>query len=233
MRRKQWIGFRRWGYNGSVFKIYPFSRRLPHAVQQRRTHWESALSFSTQTVGGKGGASTESIRNHFLYMTSTLLDKALIKEEVESIKKNKIRKAQLKKLRRTSIPKKKKVNVAKQKKVLWELCKQLTRTRYGNRCFTCRKTGLVGSNWHTGHFLASATCGAYLRYDLRNLRPQCFMCNITLGGNGAAYYRMLVAAEGQAYVDQLFRDKNKIVKADTIFYGKLIESYQQLVKELQ
>lgn len=121
----------------------------------------------------------------------------------------------------------------KAKERLWELCKDLTRARYGNVCFTCGKGGLSGASWHTGHFLPSSTCGAFLRYDLRNLRPQCYFCNINLGGNGAAFYQRLVETEGQAYVDQLFLDRNTVVKADLKFYTGLIERYTHMTEKLK
>lgn len=122
---------------------------------------------------------------------------------------------------------------AKAKERLWELCKLLTRTRYGNICYTCGEPGLSGVNWHTGHFIASSVGGAYLRYDLRNLRPQCQKCNVFHHGNAAIYYRNMVEREGQAYVDELFADRNRIVKADLKFYLELIERYTQLANELK
>ena len=125
---------------------------------------------------------------------------------------------------------KKKTNpVKKLKAKLWELCKQIIRKRYGNTCYTCGAKDLQGSNWHTGHFLPSSTCGNYLRYDLRNLRPQCYRCNISLSGNGSSFYRNLVARDSQAYVDQLFKDKEVIVKADAHFYQNLIDQYEKLI----
>ena len=118
-----------------------------------------------------------------------------------------------------------KPTISQLKKKLWELVKTACREKYGNVCFTCGRTGLEGSNWHTGHFIPSSTCGAILRYDLRNLRPQCYFCNIHAGGNGAEFYKRLVQKEGQDYVDKLFIDKNKTIKADILFYSKLIEDY--------
>ena len=115
---------------------------------------------------------------------------------------------------------------------LWELCKQTVRKKYGNTCYTCGRTGLEGSNWHTAHFLPSSTCGAFLRYDLRNLRPGCYHCNINLGGNGAEYYRHMVLEVGQEAVDQLFRDKEKSIKADVIFYENKIAEYETLLRSL-
>lgn len=135
-------------------------------------------------------------------------------------------------MKRTPLKRKSKTPEAKLKEKLWELCKKIIRLRYGNTCYTCNATGLEGANWHTGHFIASSICGAYLRYDLRNLRPQCFRCNISLSSNGAVFYHTLVAKEGQAYVDQLFLDKQKTVKANRAFYQTLIDEYEQVLSEL-
>lgn len=111
---------------------------------------------------------------------------------------------------------------------LWELCKTIIRTEYGNECYTCRKKGLFGAGWHTGHFIPKSTCGAFLKYDLRNLRPQCYYCNINLGGNGAIFYKRLVEEEGQKYVDKLFKDKEKVIEA-TPHYKKLIAKYKKKI----
>lgn len=118
------------------------------------------------------------------------------------------------------------------KKKLWELCKQIVRKKYGNVCYTCGAGDLEGSNWHTAHFIASSICGANLRYDIRNLRPGCYRCNIFLAGNGAMYYRKMVKEEGQEYVDQLFADKNKTIKADRTWFLKKIEEYESLLESL-
>lgn len=119
------------------------------------------------------------------------------------------------------------------KKKLWELCKLITRELYGNTCFTCEKVGLSGSDWHTGHFIPSSVCGGYLRFDLRNLRPQCYNCNINAGGNGAIYYRNMVDDVGQAEVDQLFKDKQVIIKVDRAFYQERIEAYTKVLAQLK
>lgn len=135
-------------------------------------------------------------------------------------------------VRNTPLKRKSKTPEAKLKERLWELCKQIIRKRYGNTCYTCGNTGLEGSNRHTGHFIASSVCGAYLRYDLRNLRIQDYRCNVSLSGNGAIFYRRMVEEEGQDYVDEIFRDKNKIVKADKHFYQHLIDEYEQILSDL-
>lgn len=142
-----------------------------------------------------------------------------------------MKRTQLKKvstLKRSPIKKVSKQPISKIKKKLWELCKQLIREKYGNTCYTCGKSGLSGSNWHTGHFIPDASSGAYIRYDLRNLRPQCYHCNINMGGAGAMFYRKMVEVEGKKYVDKLFEDKNKIVKAYD-HYLELIDTYTNML----
>lgn len=128
--------------------------------------------------------------------------------------------------RKTKTPEK------KNQEKLWELCKQITRLRYGNTCYTCGKTGLFGSSWQTGHFIPNAVGGAFLRYNLRNLRPQCYHCNINLGGNGSIFYHKLVEMEGKRYVNQLFKDKLKSVKAND-HYLNLIPFYEKILEGLQ
>ena len=125
------------------------------------------------------------------------------------------------------IMKKKKRSMKAITKELWELCKKLTRRNYKNVCFTCGATGLSGSNWHTGHFIPSSVGGAFLRYDLRNLRPQCYNCNINAGGNGAIFYQRMVATEGQAFVDLIMQQKDYICDSRTR-YEEQIEAYKKL-----
>lgn len=125
-----------------------------------------------------------------------------------------------------TIKKAKKKTPAQLRDQLWELTKQACRKKYGNVCFTCGSRDLAGSNWQSGHFIPSSVCGAYLRYDLRNIRPQCIRCNLHGGGMGAEFYRRLVLIEGQEYVDQLFRDKQLITKADSIFYLAKIKEFE-------
>jgi hypothetical protein len=125
---------------------------------------------------------------------------------------------------------------AKLKAKLWELCKQITRKRYqlsdGNwNCFTCDAYLDEPAKAQTGHFIASSVCGVLLRYDLRNLRVQCYRCNINAGGNGAEYYRRLVLEKGQEYVNHLFEDKQKTIKAGRVFYETLISEYEEILNK--
>lgn len=126
-----------------------------------------------------------------------------------------------------------KTELRKLQEKVWDECKRIIRKRYQNKdgawsCFTCGKILIEPAKVHTGHFIPSAVGGASLRYDLRNLRPQCYACNINYGGNGAIYYKKMVETEGQEYVDKIFQDKHKTVKADKWYYQEMLERYTEL-----
>lgn len=113
---------------------------------------------------------------------------------------------------------------------LWEVCKQLVRKRDGDRCFICGKAGLVGSNWHTGHFIPSSVCGGYLRYDIRNLASSCYACNINLGGNGALFNQRLRSVYGDEHVERIFEDRQKTIKLDLIYLTELTNEYRLVME---
>lgn len=130
-------------------------------------------------------------------------------------------------MKRSKIAKKGKTPISKIQRQIWEECKRIIRRDYGNICYTCGKGNLEGSNWHTGHLFAKASIGAYLKYDLRVLRPQCYFCNINCGGRGAEFIEKMRDIEGDEYVDQIIRDKQVTVKAYD-HYLVLLEKYKKL-----
>lgn len=123
--------------------------------------------------------------------------------------------------------KKSKQSISKIQRDIWEHCKRLIREKYGNICYTCHRNNLTGSNWHTGHLLAKASLGAFLKYDLRILRPQCYNCNINLGGHGALFIENMRRIEGNEYVDQILKDRQVTVKAMD-FYIDLLAKYSAM-----
>jgi hypothetical protein len=132
--------------------------------------------------------------------------------------------------RRSKIRKQSKQPVSKLDRKLKELCKQIIRKTYPNECYTCNQKNLKGSNYQTGHMIPKGALGAFLRWDLRILRPQCFNCNLNLGGNGAEFIKRMIIREGQEYVDQIYRDRQVIVKAYD-HYLMLIEKYKLILEE--
>lgn len=125
-----------------------------------------------------------------------------------------------------------KISVIQRK--IWECCKILTRRNYPDTCYTCNavKLSLKPVNWQTGHMLAKASVGAYLKYDLRLLRPQCYLCNMRHGGRGADFITNMRRIEGNEYVDQILADKRIIVKAYD-HYVELLEKYKKLCENLK
>lgn len=132
-------------------------------------------------------------------------------------------------MKRTPLKKKSKAKISTIQNKLWLLCKAIIKLTYEPYCFTCGRP-VSGMNDHTAHFIPKAACGAYLKYDLRNLRRCCYYCNIHLGGNGSMYYKRMVETEGQEYVDKLFEDRQVIVNAMD-HYVMLIDQYTKLLQE--
>lgn len=132
-------------------------------------------------------------------------------------------------MKRTPLKRKSKSETAKLKDELWELCKKLTRQEYGYNCFTC---GNFTEFPHTGHFITDSTCSTELSYDLKNLRPQCYRCNIHLSGNWVEYETKLRSTHGQEYIEELKeRNKNtKGLKYDSLWYIDKIKEYTRLLK---
>jgi len=122
----------------------------------------------------------------------------------------------------------------KLKKRLWELCREITIKRDGRDCYTCPSKDLQGSNCHLGHFISSSICSTELRYDLANLRIQCYACNIHRSGNWLAYENRLKKEHGLDYVDNLKRrnEETKGLQYREDWYQMMIARYETLVLEL-
>lgn len=135
-------------------------------------------------------------------------------------------------MKKGTLKKQSKMKISSLQRKIWELCKQIIRLKYPNKCYTCRRGGLNGSNWQTGHLFAKASLGAFLKYDLRVLRPQCYYCNINCGGRGADFIENMREIEGAEYVDDIIRDKQISVNAME-HYLKIYEEYKFLLKKLQ
>lgn len=133
-------------------------------------------------------------------------------------------------LKRPTVKKRaKKSPERKLKEELWELCRKITEKRYPSVCFTCDKP-ISGTNRHLGHFIPRSVGGAALRYNLENLRWQCYYDNINLGGHGAEYYRRLVKEIGIERVEALFELKNHLGKTNKKFYEDLISDYRAILE---
>ena len=130
-------------------------------------------------------------------------------------------------MKRTPLKNKSTQKISTIQNKLWEECKRIIRAKYPPVCYTCGRSGLSGSNLHTGHMWAKASLGAYLKYDLRILRPQCYNCNINQGGRGADFYAKMLKEIGKKEMEQLQKDRHITVKAID-WYLKILEEYKKL-----
>lgn len=130
-------------------------------------------------------------------------------------------------MKRTKLRRKSKSPQKKLEDLIWQECRRITFEQYGTDCYTCKQKNLVGRNLHCGHMWPKASLGASLKYDIRILRPQCYSCNINLGGQGAIFYKKMLKDEGKIYVNKLEQLRNVTVKAMD-HYKILLEEYKTI-----
>lgn len=137
-------------------------------------------------------------------------------------------------MKRSSLRRRSKSPQKKLESELWQECRRIIEEQYGTNCYTCSAKNLQGKNRQLGHVpWPKASLGAYLKYDIRVLRYQCFRCNINMGGNGALAYARMTREEGKSYMDKLEHDRNITVKSTLStkeWYAKLLEEYKLLKK---
>lgn len=131
-------------------------------------------------------------------------------------------------MNRTPLKRKSKSDFKKLEDKVWTECKRIIRKRYPNTCYTCGRTGLEGANLHTGHMIAKASLGASMKYSLDILRPQCYHCNINLGGMGAVFAERMRKELGEKKYKELYQrcldSRNSFTKASD-HYAVLLEEY--------
>lgn len=121
-----------------------------------------------------------------------------------------------------------KSEISKIQRKLWELCRKLAFKKFSKNgkvdCYTCGAKDIQGQNRQLGHLWAKAGLGAFLKYDMRVLRYQCYNCNINKGGAGADFRRNIEKEIGKKAMNQLEKDRQKLVNAKD-HYLKTIEEY--------
>ena len=131
-------------------------------------------------------------------------------------------------MKRTKLNKVGKQSISKIQKLLWIELRRVAGIVYKKDCYTCLAKNLQGSNCQLGHVpWAKSVLGALLKYDLRCVRWQCMRCNIHAGGQGAEAYKRMLREEGKAYMDQLEKDRQRLVKASS-HYEELLEYYRSI-----
>ena len=143
-------------------------------------------------------------------------------------KKRPVTKKRPKKATKTKKPK-----ITLLKKKLWAECKRIVRERYllhigGWDCYTCGNYLDEPVKAQTGHFIPSSVCSTEMRYDLNNLRVQCYRCNINLSGNWIEYEKHLNKEMGEGFTEKLKarNESTKGQKYDAEWYKMYIENYK-------
>lgn len=132
-------------------------------------------------------------------------------------------------MKRGYIKRKSKTPLAKAKAKLWSTLKEVINKRDGDTCISCGTVGLRGHNKHGGHFLPSASCGGFLRYDIRNVWVQCSSCNLFRNGAGAEYTLELQKRFGNKFVESIIADKQVTIKLDLEYIEALTKYYESLL----
>lgn len=127
--------------------------------------------------------------------------------------------------KKLKVKKVKKQSISTLKKKLWAVVSARIKERDKFICYTSGRK-VEGSGAHCGHGMSNSICGARLRYHPKNLHCQSYYENIHASGNGIQYYQNQLRDYGQETVDKLYSLKNKYMKADEIFYQKLIDLYK-------
>lgn len=95
-------------------------------------------------------------------------------------------------------------------------------------CFDCGKYS-EGQQFQAGHFEPSGSCGALLRYHPHNMHGQNGGCNTQYQQEKVKidYTFKMLEKYGIERVNKIRQLKHKSIKADIIFYEKMIELYKE------
>ncbi len=136
-------------------------------------------------------------------------------------------------MKRTKLKRRSRTPLALAKDKLWAVIKQLIDIRDGTNCISCNATGISGHHKHGGHFIPSASCGGFLRYDIRNVHNQCSTCNLFYNGAGAQYTLALQKKYGMEFVEKIIADKNAVIKLDLAYVNAMTDYYKSLLTKTQ
>lgn len=98
---------------------------------------------------------------------------------------------------------------------------------YGGFCFDCGMRA-DGQQFQCGHWETDSTGGALLRYHPHNMHGQSGACNCYYRQESVKinYTMKMIERYGIERVNKLRQLKNKSIKADILWYEKMIELYE-------
>lgn len=126
---------------------------------------------------------------------------------------------------------KKEMSVKGLEKKLKRLLYPMIKKRDGNTCISCQKTGLIGMNWHAGHYAKAELCNMIWRYSPLNIHSQCGGCNKWKAGNALEYRKNLILKIGEEKVRLIEDNYNKPLAMDfnsRVYLETLIDNVKKL-----
>ena len=125
--------------------------------------------------------------------------------------------------------KQKKLSLSKAKAKAWKAFSLWVRTNGNTKeiveCITCGREKSY-KKLQAGHFIAGRHNA--ILFDERGVHPQCYACNVVLGGNGVKYYKWMLEHYGQKVIDELEALDNTTVIYTIEDYQKIEEKYKSL-----
>lgn len=117
-----------------------------------------------------------------------------------------------------------------------DVVRQILRKKYPEICVVCgKKTGWYHPKENTGglqvgHFVSRRFYA--LRWDLRNVHPQCSSCNFLHNNNPIPYTQFMLDYHGSHVIDELEAKRRHIAKYSIVtlhdLYDELLEVYNAL-----
>lgn len=120
------------------------------------------------------------------------------------------------------------------KEKAWKIFSQYIRIKAADsmgfvRCVTC-DTKKHWKSMQAGHFVDGRTNG--ILFDERGVHPQCYHCNIGLGGNKLLYFRFMQRKFGDAVIDELIAAGSGTVVMYPENFMEIHATYKAKIQEL-
>lgn len=112
------------------------------------------------------------------------------------------------------------------KKKLDAIFSKFIRYRDEGQCYTCTKKD-EPKYMQNGHFVPRQYLS--LRFSEVNCHCQCYACNMLYNGQPSRYAQKLKQQYGDAIIDELERERQKITKLDVSWYLEKIKYYEDIV----
>ena|SRR3989304_5642184 len=120
------------------------------------------------------------------------------------------------------------------KKEAWSLFSKIVRLRDAtdgtNRCVTCKQIYPI-KNLQAGHFIPGRH-NAVL-FDLRQVWPQCYVCNFRKHGRWVEYREFMIKKYGEHEVEQIIAESKKTVKLSRTDYADMILKFSAILHGME